>query len=250
MRNSLQFCSSSFIHFATLLAILWGSSSLPAQEMSFTPSKDGTLIMEDTGGLANGAGSRWFVGTTAQDADLVRRGVMEFDVSALPDNALVTSVSLTIRANIVASSISRPIDIHRLNKEFGEAGSIGPMGQAIGAPSLDGDATWIHAIKPDSLWSGPGARDDYTTAPSATFSVGDVGSYTIFSTPELVADVQAWANDDANNHGWIFIGNEADPRTAKGFLARETTLPADRPTLTVIYDEPTTGPITSGLAAF
>ena len=67
----------------------------------------------------------------------------------------------------------------------------------------------------------------------------------------MVADVQSWLDNPANNFGWLVKGDESTSTTAKRFDSRQSTVP---PVLTIEYTQatptptPTPGPIT--LTAF
>jgi MYXO-CTERM domain-containing protein len=54
----------------------------------------------------------------------------------------------------------------------------------------------------------------------------------------MTADVQGWVDNPASNHGWILIGNESGPFTAKRFESRENGILALRPKVTVHYTPP------------
>ena len=70
--------------------------------------------------------------------------------------------------------------------------------------------------------------------------VRGLGTYTFASTPELVADVQAWLQDTNSNQGWILMSQlERTARTARRIGARERTA-NDRPRLVVEFTIPTT----------
>jgi hypothetical protein len=100
-------------------------------------------------------------------------------------------------------------------KDWGEASSNFQGGR--GAPATEGDATWIHRFYKTQFWTHLGG--DFSPTASAIQTVGDVGSYTWGSTPEMVADVQAWLDSPTENFGWLPLGNETAPRTVKGFAS-------------------------------
>jgi hypothetical protein len=61
----------------------------------------------------------------------------------------------------------------------------------------------------------------------------------------MVADVQSWLDNPANNFGWLVLGDESGIATAKRFDTRESTSP---PVLSILYTSaptptPTPGPI-------
>jgi hypothetical protein len=55
------------------------------------------------------------------------------------------------------------------------------------------------------------------------------------STNHLVQDVRLWWSAPERNFGWILIGDETTPQTAKSFASRESPEPALRPVLEVTY---------------
>ena len=65
-----------------------------AQTANLTPSKDNAIYSES--GNSSGAGYI-FAGTSCNG--FFRRGLMEFDVSSIPSNAIVSSVTLTMNIN-------------------------------------------------------------------------------------------------------------------------------------------------------
>lgn len=86
------------------------------------------------------------------------------------------------------------------------------------------------------MWQTAGG--DFSGTTSATTQVAGIGYYTWGSTSQMVADVQAWLDNPSMNFGWIFVGNENQPQTAKRFDSRETTAAANRPLLTVTFTPP------------
>ncbi|MCA9289636.1 MAG: multicopper oxidase family protein, partial [Phycisphaerales bacterium] len=56
----------------------------------------------------------------------------------------------------------------------------------------------------------------------------------------LIADVQAWLDDPASNHGWFLYGNESESGTTKRFDSRENPNAGDRPVLIVDFILPAT----------
>ena len=56
--------------------------------------KDNTLYQDPTGQLSNGAGSYLFTGMT--DDSSLRRGLIAFDLSSIPNNATITGATLSM----------------------------------------------------------------------------------------------------------------------------------------------------------
>ena len=100
-------------------------------------------------------------------------------------------------------------------------------------------------------WTTPGG--DFTAAASASADVPDMNAVTWGSTPELVADVQAWVDDPSSNFGWIVIGNESARITAKRFASRQAPQAAQRPRLVIDFQSATaatpTPTVTPGTAS-
>jgi len=220
-----------------LLIAAGGLAAVPAAADTVTlpPTKDNTLyepITQD--GFADksdGAGPTMFTGKV-KDADAdpgagtrpaVRRAVLAFDIAGtIPAGAAIDSVQLTLYADKVKLSTTFNVSLHRLLADWGEGTSnTGNSQQGRGEVPTTGDATWHHTFYPDQFWSIAGGV--YTLTASATRTVGNTGFYTWGSTSGLVADVQSWLNNPAQNFGWIVIGTETTTETAKRFGTRENT---------------------------
>jgi len=215
-----------------------------ADQVTLTPIKDNTLyepIQQDGyADRSDGAGPTMFTGKTkdarTQSGGIaVHRAVLEFDIAAaIPAGSTINSATLTLACDKVGVNTVFNVGLYRLLSEWGEGTSnTGSSQQGRGEPPTANDATWHHTFYLNQLWSTAGG--DYTAAASALRTVGGVGSYTWGSTSGMVADVQAWLNTPAQNHGWILIGTETQIQTAKRFGTRENTTPASRPSLVVNY---------------
>lgn len=205
------------------------SASLVAIE----PTGDNTLYESDTGARSNGAGTAMFVGRNSNTSGSIRRGVIRFDIAAaIPAGSVIDSVSLRL-SNSAANVDDALIRLHRLAQAWGEGSSVASGGQGSGGPSTSGDATWLHTFYDTSFWTMPGGDFDATLTASAT--VGGPGDFTWNSTPAFVADVQSFLDQPLTNFGWIMVGDESAPGTAKRFSTREETDLALRPLLTVAY---------------
>ena len=194
-------------------------------------SRDNTLIESVTGTLSNGAGASFFAGRTGQAADSTRRGVVAFDVAAaVPAGATILSASLTLDATEgnVAPSLVR---LHRLLGDWGEGASLAEGGR--GAAAQPGDATWLHTFYDQRLWAEAGGS--FAPLASTELVIAGAGTYDWPSTLRLVADVQSWLDDPSASFGWVVIGDESAPQTAKRFHSRESDEPGARPVLTVEY---------------
>lgn len=185
-----------------------------------------------------GAHTHVAAGSTAHAASR-SRGLFRFDLqSAVPSSAVVNSASLTLRVTGTpfGGGADSTFGLHRLLRLWGEGNKVGNTGMAA---SPD-EATWMARFTPSDLWTSPGgeAAADFVAQESSSIAVAGIGAYTFDSTPEIVADVQAWVSDPAANSGWILISqSEEVSQTARRFGSREDA--ANAPVLVVDYSAST-----------
>jgi hypothetical protein len=215
------------------LLTLGVSAAAPAEVVTLNPSKDNTLFEDSIGGLSNGAGAYMFVGENR--AAVTRRGVTAFDLSDIPSGAIIDSVTLRVHCSRTSSG-ARAVQLHRLTADWGEGTSDSGDPGGSGAAPTAGDATWIHTFYDQSFWSAPGG--DFSATVSSAVSVNNIGFYTFPSSAGLVADVQHWVNDPADNFGWLLMGPENGGASAKRLDTREHLTPEWRPALTINYSIP------------
>lgn len=216
---------------AWAFAFAW---ALPGRaELAIVPaSRDATLIEDAAGELANGSGPAFFVGRNNAEVGSVRRALLAFDVAgALPAGSWVTRVELELEL-LASNPDVFDLALHRVLSPWSEGPSSASGGG--GAPTQPGDATWLHTHYDQELWAQAGG--DFDAAPSAWATVGAPGLQVWESTPELVEDVQEWLDSPDSNHGWILIGGEFEPQTAKSFASRESPTEEARPRLLVEYE--------------
>ncbi len=202
-----------------------------AETVTLTPSQDNTLYEGAAGrSLSNGAGQHIFAGRSAEDR--LKRAVLAFGVAdSVPEGSTIENVTLTL--NLSKTSVNEiDVTLHRLLASWGEGTSDANENEGGGAEPTPGDATWTHRFFEDTPWTTDGG--DFSDAASATQAVADPGPYTWGSTPELVADVQAWLDAPDENHGWLVKGDEAQ-RSSKRFDSRENPNEDNRPQLTIEF---------------
>src|SRR5512134_2027039 len=175
-----------------------------AATVTITTVKDNTLYESATGSLSNGAGAHFFAGKTAGGA--IRRGAIAFDVAAIPAGSTITNVVLTLRVSRTKNDAGQTVQLRRLLANWGEGASVASGQEGAGAPSAPGDATWKHRFYDTTLWTSAGG--DFSATVSGSTSVGGNGSYA-WTSPQMIADVQAWLDNPSTNFGWIVIGNES-----------------------------------------
>jgi PEP-CTERM motif len=215
-------------------------ASADAALFEFRPENNqGGMLDVPAGSLGgqNGAGAR-------------NRALFKFDLSAVPQEAVIDSVTLSLYVNVQPpDAVGSDYYVHRVLVGWGEGNKTGNQGQ----PASIGEVTWnsrAHEITP---WFEPGGAPgtDYVATGSASQFINSV-SFTAQwgSTAGMVADVQHWVDNPAQNFGWMLISDsEGTPYTAKRFATREYTTESLRPSLTVQYSV-IPEPGTLALAAF
>ena len=203
------------------LAVLGGLafiSSLRAVSVTLAPVAD-TFISEHFAG-PNGSAAEMVMGTQGIVANGARnRGLVKFDLSSIPTNAFIDSVSLRVNVNKFAS---------------GGEGSLFHL-HVVKLPWTESASTWFIRSAGQN-WTAPGgaAGTDYAEVSSGNTFVGGTGATTFETTIGLVADVTAWLNSPASNYGWLIkTEDESVEFTAGRFSAREN--PNTSPKLTVQY---------------
>lgn len=209
-----------------LVASLWslGVAGAGAATITLSPAQD-TYIGEHFVG-PNGTATGMVIGT--QGVNILglpfpkNRGLIQFELSSIPPGAVVNSVTMrvTVTTGVPASAVSSNFELHRLAR-----------------PWDDLESTWSLRLDPDENWATPGgqAGTDFAATFSSRVRVSDLGDYTFASTPELIADVNAWLASPAANHGWLVkTEDESIGFTARHFASREASTGA--PVLEVQFE--------------
>lgn len=220
-----------------LLPLLVLTLSASAETITLTPAAD-TAMLSLNPANNYGALTTVPVGPIAKPNQFAR-ALIRFDVAAaLPPGAVVTNVTLTVR--MTKESISGPADavaLHRLLVDWGEGTkSSGNHGAAATA----GEANWTARKLGSADWAAPGAQSgsDFAAAASGSLNWNEPGSYTFGSAAGLVADVQSWIDNPAQNQGWLLKSEqESIVGAAKRVVTREGS-PAQRPQLVIGYSAP------------
>ncbi|HEX7860938.1 MAG TPA: DNRLRE domain-containing protein [Verrucomicrobiae bacterium] len=217
--------------------------SAHAAEAELRPAADTTLFQQSP---ANNMGAHSHVAVGVTALGTAARGLFRFDLSSIPTNAIVQSVTITFDLATIGrpDSTGNSHAVHRMLKSWGE----GTKSGNTGAAATTGEATWNHSALP-TTWTSPGgaSETDFTAEPSSTQNLGPApGVYTIANTAGLVSDVQQWISNPHQNFGWIVKAvDETVTLTARRFSSRETAAapllrieynvtPVERPTFTAI----------------
>jgi hypothetical protein len=218
----------------TLAALVAVTATADADTLVLTTVDDNTLIEAPNGAFSHGASYNFYAGRVGPNAEgTKRRGAIRFDFSAIPAGSTIQSVTLELYCSNAGLTTAFPVALKRMTASWGEGASFAFGGG--GGSSEPGDATWLHRFYPNVLWATPGGQ--FVATVSATRNVSTPGWYTWASTAQLVADVQGWVDNPANNFGWLVQGNETTLKSVKRFDTHES--PSNtKPKLTVVYAVP------------
>lgn len=205
-----------------------------SDQLTLVSAKDNTLYEDPAGQLGNGSGDHFFAGKT--NDGLLRRGLIAFDLSAIPPGSTITEVTLTLTMSRTKAQ-ARNVGLHLVLADWGEGASNAPGEEGAGAPAGTGDATWIHRFYPAAAWAVAGG--DFASSPSATTLVNREGTYT-WTSAQMAVDVQAWLDAPATNFGWLVKCEEpsTNTKTTKRFDSRSHPTPQNRPQLTITFNAP------------
>jgi len=218
---------------STLLLTCLTTTSVFAEMVHITADRDATLIEDAAGGVANGLGPI-FAGHTNQSVNGVRRALVRFDVaSALPQDAIIDRVFLSLYQNSNNTAPSA-VSLHRVLADWGEGASFSNGGS--GAAAEPGDVTWMHTFYDYDYWVQQGGL--FIPKASATEEVGGKNFYTWQSTVHLVNNVRLWLRDPGRNFGWLVMGDEDARGSVKRFASRESGDSDQHPMLTIEYHLP------------
>jgi hypothetical protein len=203
-----------------------------AATLSLFPVADATLYEESTTTTANGAGEFLLAGRNNQASNSRRRSLLQFDLSALPAGATITSASLRLHLATVSTAETQ-LGLHPLVRHWTE-GPADPLGnESAGVAAGVGDTSWQFASVNQSPWLSPGG--DASLTASASLAVGTTTGYHTWNGDGLAHDVASWAADPATNFGWLLRDSEATPQTAKRLSSREAADQSLRPLLTIEF---------------
>jgi hypothetical protein len=230
--NSFRLCLLS-------LPLVMPSPS-PAALVDLNAAKDNTIYFQSLPSpgsgtdSSQGAGEAMFVG--ASGAGIVQRGLIAFDLNAIPAGSTINSATLTMDVNRISSYFtgSMDIDLWRLTSDWGEGSesSAGPYGGGgDGAPATAGTATWDENFFLSSNWITAGG--DFSASTSASTTVTGTGPVN-WSGANLVADIQAWVDGELSNFGWLLLGDESGGKGSVRLSTKEHTL-NPQPLLTIDY---------------
>jgi spore coat protein A len=218
--------------------VLWSVGQVAlAATANIIPTIDNTLA-EELPDNSSGECDSLFAGNTDdnQKPPYKRRSLLQFDIAGnIPPGAIINSVTLSMTITRGGNNANATFSLHRLLDDWVEGtNGCGPRGGGQGEPTAGGGATWNDAEGGVTAWGSPGG-DFVATASGSTPVVGatnPVWDSTAPGNADMAADVVGWYEGTLDNYGWVLIGDEVNPTTARRFDSSEGGSP---PVLTVDF---------------
>ena len=201
---------------STLISLLiFLTNILTAQTVSVLPSIKDNSMFSESGSESLGIG-KIFTGQNCQGNN--RRALIEFDLTTIPADAVVTSVILSLGAENSGANGDGVIEIFGVTKEWGEGFS--STGSGNGGQAFAPDATWTDAMFGTVTWDTPGGDFDPSLLTSRITSENNQ-TISFSSSTNFVTQAQTWINDPSSNHGIIVIGVESQTCAAYRFGSKD-----------------------------
>lgn len=206
------------------------SFTTPSVTVTLYDTKETTIFNNAAGNAANGdygaGGAQVMQVGFSSSSSIYAHGLIQFDVSSIPSNAVIDSVVLQFTKANSGSSVPT-VSVYKLTQGWTEGSTTD--GVAYSATSgfqlgsviaLGGnDATWnVTDFSTSTAWTNVGGT--YNASASAT-SADTNASLTTFTSSGLAADVQSWVSGASSNYGWIL--KIAEPTTGSGKIERYVT---------------------------
>jgi hypothetical protein len=221
---------------ATLCVTFSIASAAAQSTISLVTSKDTTLYESNSGSLANGGGSSFFVGRVGLNGGYkIRRGMLQWDIAgSIPAGSRILAAELDMYSAQSSAFLPINTDVHRILQNWSEGNRVAPGAGGAGGSATSGESTWIHRNYPSQTWNNPGG--DFDPTPSYTFSLPGVGFLVTPPFAGLVADVQDWLDNPSSNYGWLLKTPELVAPNARRIHSREAS--NFQPKLNITYLAP------------
>lgn len=145
-----------------------------------------------------------------------KRGLLNFDISAMPPDAVITKVIVTLYCGSVVTG-SPSFALYRI----------------ISHNWVETQATW-NDYSTSNAWTTAGG--DYNTQAVSGIAAAVLGSYVSWEINPAAA--QGWLVDPAHNYGLILISKDEQAAGECIFAASEAATAGQRPKLSIYYTLP------------
>lgn len=247
-----------------LLECLVTSNVLGGGTIALTSNHDNTLFEynpADVGSTlnSNGAGNFFSAGRSLS-RNLIRRGLLSFDLSGIPANARVARGSARLELYVVSApsqdATPRPFWVTPAASPWGEGPSSinsNVSGAGSGVLAQAGDATWYHTSFDPAVHTGQPFQPNAAGYWSMQGGLGGtpINTPNVYGTPaatvpssvgpatltgqSLENNLNAWLSGGTPNYGWFVLGDESVGGTTvsslRSFASHEHANLSFRPTL-------------------
>jgi hypothetical protein len=197
---------------AAALVVLASGTPARAVIVVIQPSNQDATLLQDFPNRPRGSGTtntRFQVRTSTPNPR-IRRGLVQFDLSAIPQNSTISSAILSLYQDSSPTAAAHTNDLHRV------------------------DEAWLQS---EVKWNTQPAIQAAPTDSNAT-----VGPVRQFYDWTVTADVQGWINAPSTNHGWL-VKDAAETATNEiiSYVSTEEFANPDlpkRPKLTIDFVAP------------
>jgi hypothetical protein len=218
-------------------AIATSPAILSAQSiLSLVAEKDATLYESASGTVANGGGSKMFVGRVGANGNFeIRRTVIKWNIAgSIPAGSRIIAVNLDMNVDLSSAFLPQAATAHRVLQNWSEGNATPGGNGGAGTGATNGSVTWLHTNYPSQFWTNTGG--DFASSPSFTFDLPGFGPLLTPPLPGLVADVQDMLDNPSNNHGWLFKTPEVLTSNARAIASSEASF--NKPELQITYLTP------------
>lgn len=186
-----------------------------APTTGYAGTRDAMIEEEDSNANHGSASNLSASGDTPAGSGNENYVLLAWDVSSIPANAVVRSVSLTVT---VSDKADQDYQLYALTRGWTES-----------------QVTWEQADNSQD-WASNGAdgTGDRDTSVLGTLRAPATGTYTVALNASGVAAVQRWVSTPASNQGLILANKDNDNRLE--LRSSEYSTKASRPKLTVTWD--------------
>lgn len=208
-----------------LLLLFLGNLAAQAASTNLIPIAD-TALRSAIPDVSLGSGASLPVGVAAS-GNPINHSLFRFPVEQIPANATITQATLRLASTVVNpnTQLTANYDLFRLLKNWNES-----------------ETTWNTRLAPGVGWGLPGAQAgvDFVSSTSGTTAIAPATvagpSLSLFSSAQILADIELWRTQPGTNFGWILIATGELAGSGKQIASRED--PSNTPVLIISYNTP------------
>ncbi len=221
----------------------------PPGHVTLQAVKDNTIYSESDSSY--GAGVCLQVGRpglTRPNQILIRRALVQFDLSSIPAGSQIASARLDL-FRLAPGGPGNRLRVFRLLQEWGEGNSgagdsCSPPPKQFGRAPTESSSTWNYRFfGPREVWETESGVPLHGGSFRATFSdsetIDPLAQVVDLASSGITNDAADWVRDPSSNHGWILLGDEVNLGTGMRFASRQDSVDAHPPSLTVFFSPPT-----------